>query len=106
MDLSNLFIDGRSGEVLSQYRPWEGTAADVFIQLQLPLHSGRILGLPGQILMSIMGLVVAALSITGIVIRARKARARQRRSSLPMPVGTRRGPDFAAAPSAHLSNRR
>ncbi len=77
MGLSNLFIDGSDGRVLSQYRPWEGTAADIFIQLQLPLHSGRILGLPGQILMSVMGLVVAALSVTGVVIWARRARARR-----------------------------
>lgn len=38
--------------------------------------SGRILGLPGRILISAMGVIVAMLSITGIVIWARKLRAR------------------------------
>jgi len=79
MGLSNLYIDAKNGSVLGEYRPWQGTAADVFVQLQLPLHSGRILGLPGRILMSLMGVMVAMLSVTGIVIWARKRRSRMRR---------------------------
>jgi uncharacterized iron-regulated membrane protein len=46
------------------------------MQAQFPLRSGRILGLPGRILQSAMGLVVAALSVTGVVIWHRKRRAR------------------------------
>ena len=80
MGLSNLYIDARDGRVLGEYRPWQGTAADVFVQLQLPLHSGRILGLPGRILMSFMGLMVAMLSVTGIVVWERKRRGRRRPS--------------------------
>lgn len=76
MGLSNLYLDGRDGHVISSNRPWHGTAADVFAQLQLPLHGGHILGLPGRILMSLMGLAVAGLSVTGIVIWWRKRRAR------------------------------
>jgi len=79
MGLSNLYIDSQDGRVLSENRPWHGTAADVFVQLQFPLHSGRILGLPGRILMSLMGLMVATLSVTGIVIWLRKRRARHLR---------------------------
>jgi uncharacterized iron-regulated membrane protein len=82
MGLSNLYIDGRDGHLISSNHPWHGTAADVFAQLQLPLHGGRILGLWGRILMSLMGLVVAMLSITGLVIWARKRRARR----LPKPA--------------------
>ncbi len=77
MGLSNLYIDAKDGRVLGEYRPWQGTAADVFVQLQLPLHSGRILGMPGRILMSLMGVMVAMLSVTGIVIWARKRRSRR-----------------------------
>ncbi|RYY70578.1 MAG: PepSY domain-containing protein, partial [Comamonadaceae bacterium] len=76
MGLSNLYLDGRDGRVISSNQPWHGTAADVFAQLQLPLHGGRILGMPGRIMMSLMGLVVAMLSVTGIVIWVRKRRAR------------------------------
>ncbi|WP_289302863.1 PepSY domain-containing protein, partial [Methylophaga sp. UBA3996] len=49
---------------------------DIFIQAQFPLHSGRILGLPGRIMVSIMGLMIAIFSVTGIIIWAKKRRAR------------------------------
>lgn len=70
-----LYIDSRDGRVLGQREPWKGTAADLFVQAQFPLHSGRILGLPGRVLISAMGLVVATLSVTGVVIWWRKHRA-------------------------------
>ncbi len=67
----------RDGTPAGDSQPWKGTLADIFLQAQFPLHSGRILGLPGRILISAMGLVVAALSVTGVVIWYRKARARR-----------------------------
>jgi uncharacterized iron-regulated membrane protein len=91
MGLSNLYIDAKDGSVLGEYRPWQGSAADIFVQLQLPLHSGRILGMPGRILMSLMGVIVAMLSVTGIVIWARKRRSRLRRCS-PNPDSTEPSP--------------
>jgi uncharacterized iron-regulated membrane protein len=71
-----LYYDGRTGQFVGERRPWVGTAADIFVQAQFPLHSGRILGLPGRILISFTGLVVAALSVTGVVIWLRKRQAR------------------------------
>lgn len=82
MGLSNLYIDAHDGRVLGEHVPWKGTAADVFVQLQFPLHSGRILGLPGRILMSFMGVMVALLSVTGIVIWERKRRTRRRKDPI------------------------
>jgi uncharacterized iron-regulated membrane protein len=70
-----LYYDG-DGRVLGERRPWKGTAADIFVQAQFPLHSGRILGLPGRILISFMGIVVAMLSVTGVIIWWRKRAAR------------------------------
>lgn len=72
----SLFYDSEDGRPLGAKLPWVGTAADIFVQMQFPMHSGRILGLPGRILISAMGLVVAALSVTGVVIWWRKRRAR------------------------------
>jgi uncharacterized iron-regulated membrane protein len=46
------------------------------MQAQFPLHSGRIIGMPGRILVSLLGLVVAMLSLTGVVIWAKKRRSR------------------------------
>jgi uncharacterized iron-regulated membrane protein len=72
-----LYYDGVDGRLLGQRQPWKGTAADIFVQAQFPLHSGRILGLPGRILISLMGIVVAMLSVTGVIIwwRTRASRA-------------------------------
>ena len=71
-----IYVDGNDGAVIGGRVPWQGTVADIFIQAQFPVHSGRILGLPGRILISVMGLVVAALSVTGVVVWVRKRRAR------------------------------
>lgn len=72
-----LYLDGGTGAILGVKVPGEGTWGDVFMQAQLPLHSGRLLGTPGRVLMSLMGLAVAALSVTGLVIWVRKRRARR-----------------------------
>ena len=73
-----LYFDGHSGEPVGADVPGQGSAGDLFMQLQFPLHSGRIIGLPGRIMVSLMGLLVAMLSLTGIIIWAKKRRARQR----------------------------
>lgn len=71
-----LYFDGTDGRNIGDWQPWVGTAADIFVQAQFPMHSGRILGLPGRIIVSLIGLVVAALSVTGVIIWHRKRRAR------------------------------
>jgi uncharacterized iron-regulated membrane protein len=76
MPHKRLYLDGDDGHVVSFRDPWKGSGADIFRQVQFPLHSGRILGLPGRILISVMGLVVAALSVTGVIIWWRRLRAR------------------------------
>lgn len=78
MEVKSLYFDGRDGRFLGERVPWQGSAADIFAQLQFPLHSGRIMGMTGRILMSIMGAVVVMLSVTGIVIWMKKRRARKR----------------------------
>ncbi len=52
---TRLYFDSMDGMLLGERVPWSGTAADIFVQAQFPLHSGRILGLPGRILISVMG---------------------------------------------------
>ena len=74
-----LYYDGRTGALLGDRQPWAGTPADIFVQAQFPLHSGRILGLPGRILISLTGVAVATLSVTGVVIWGRKRQARASR---------------------------
>lgn len=80
---ARLFFDGTDGRLLGERLPWQGTAADIFVQAQFPVHSGRILGLPGRILISLMGLVVAMLSVTGAYVWWRKRRGRRQRRLSP-----------------------
>lgn len=75
-----LYFDSTDGRLVSALVPGAGSAGDLFMDLQFPLHSGRILGLPGRIFVSALGLVVAMVSATGVVIWARKRKARQRSS--------------------------
>lgn len=79
---ARLYFDAQDGRNIGVWQPWKGTLADIFAQEQFPLHSGRIIGLPGRVLISAMGLVIATLSITGVVIwyRKRGAAARKRHS--------------------------
>ncbi|MBP5997948.1 MAG: PepSY domain-containing protein [Azonexus sp.] len=71
-----LYFDADSGEALGGDIPGQGTAGDIFLQSMFPLHSGRIIGVPGRVLISLMGLAIAMFSVTGIVIWARKRKAR------------------------------
>lgn len=69
-----LYLDGQDGRLLGDAVPGQGSAGDIFLQAQFPLHSGRIAGLPGRILVSLLGLAVAGFSATGVLIWSRKRR--------------------------------
>lgn len=71
-----LYFDGQNGSYLGERIPGSGSMGDIFLEAQFPLHSGRILGLPGRILVSMLGLAVAILSVTGVIIWQRKRWAR------------------------------
>jgi uncharacterized iron-regulated membrane protein len=71
-----LYFDGRDGHAAGAELPGTGSAGDVFLQAQFPLHSGRIAGSFGRILVTILGLAIATLSVTGVVIWAQKRRSR------------------------------
>lgn len=73
-----IFVDADTGERKALQGYESGTAADKFLLWQFPMHSGQILGLPGRILICATGLIVAALSITGIVIWLKKRQGYQR----------------------------
>ena len=70
------YFDSRTGEPAGADIPGTGSAGDIFLQSMFPLHSGRVLGLPGRVLMSAMGVLVAMLSVTGVFIWWRKRVAR------------------------------
>jgi len=73
-----LYFDSRTGAAAGADVPGTGSAGDIFMQSMFPLHSGRIIGIPGRVLMSFMGVVISMLCVTGVLIWARKRRARVR----------------------------
>jgi uncharacterized iron-regulated membrane protein len=86
-----LFYNGHTGALAGQSIPGRGTAGDIFMQAQFPLHSGRIIGLTGRILISAVGIAVAILSITGLMIWIKKRTARRRASDANLSRGARGG---------------
>jgi uncharacterized iron-regulated membrane protein len=71
-----IFLDAYDGRILAAEIPGVGTAGEVFMQAQFPLHSGRIFGLAGRIGVTLLGLVTATLSATGVLLWLRKRRKR------------------------------
>ena len=72
-----LYLDAVSGEVLGADVAGQGSAGDLFMQAQFPLHSGRILGTGGRVLVSLLGLAVCGFSLTGIWIWLKKQKGRK-----------------------------
>jgi uncharacterized iron-regulated membrane protein len=87
-----LYVDAVSGEVVARDLPERGTSADYVWRAQFPLHSGRLGGVAGRALVSVLGLVIAGLSTTGVLLwlkrRAAHGRARrQKRVAAPLEAG-------------------
>ncbi|WP_118184887.1 PepSY-associated TM helix domain-containing protein [Paraburkholderia phosphatilytica] len=72
------YWNASTGALISTGIPGRGSAGDIFLQAQFPLHSGRMFGLPGRIVVSFMGVMVATLSVTGLMIWLKKLNARRR----------------------------
>lgn len=82
-----LYYDARTGQPAGDSVPGTGSAGDIFMQSMFPLHSGRIIGLPGRVLMSLMGVVVAVFSATGVYLWWKKRVARARAAARPAQAG-------------------
>lgn len=73
-----LYLDAQTGALIRDRTPSQGSAGDVFMAAQFPIHSGRIFGLGGRIFVSFLGLVIAGLSVTGVWLWAKKRVAQSR----------------------------
>jgi uncharacterized iron-regulated membrane protein len=71
-----VYLDARTGDVKSWLVPGEGSTGDLFMQAQFPLHSGRIVGVTGRVFVTVLGLLIALLSFTGVWLWAKKRIAR------------------------------
>lgn len=72
-----LFFHGSDGRLLGAEIAGQGTLGEQFYRLQLPIHGGRIIGMTGQILIAVLGVLIAVLSFTGVYIWWRKLQARR-----------------------------
>jgi uncharacterized iron-regulated membrane protein len=74
---TSVFFDGDTGELLAVFLP-SGQNSGVTITLWFfVLHTAAVWGLPYQIFVCCMGIVVAMLSITGVYIWLKKRKARR-----------------------------
>ena len=70
-------VDALTGAVIDDRHQAEGSAGDVFLAWQYPLHSGKAFGWPGRLVIFASGIVLTALCVTGVMIWWRKRRARR-----------------------------
>ena len=91
MGASWIYVSDADARFVSADIAGEGSAGDVFVQLQFPLHSGHLLGFPGRVAISLLGLATASLAGTGVYVWAvkRAARARSRAGEAAGELGAR-----------------
>ncbi len=73
---TTIWLDQYSGKFLKVRDPKQFSAGNAFINLQLPLHNGEILGTPGRIMVLITGLAPLLLMITGVIHWLKKRKAK------------------------------
>jgi len=70
-------VDQYSGEILKVYDRGSGSAGDIFLDWQWPLHSGHAFGWTGRILVLLSGLACPVLYVTGVIRWLQKRKAKQ-----------------------------
>jgi len=75
---TSVMFNANSGERLAVYLPSGVAAGDTITEWLLALHTAQVWGLPMQIFISFMGLLVVVLTVTGVFIWLKKRNSRQR----------------------------
>ncbi|MBF5007342.1 PepSY-associated TM helix domain-containing protein [Diaphorobacter caeni] len=76
-----IFIDDRSGQLRAQFGYASGTGADRFLVWLYPVHSGKVFGLGGRLLIAASGGMIVLLSITGLLRWLKRTRTPSRPES-------------------------
>ena len=71
---SQVSIEQYSGVVVRIQGPYEASVGDHVLGWLFPLHTGQAFGLPGRILMVVLGLIPVGLYVTGFLMWWRKRR--------------------------------
>lgn len=88
---TSIYFDANTGERRAVYIPTGVASGDTVSTWIMTLHMGRIWGLPMQIFVFVMGLVVTLLSLTGLVIWLKKRRARNSKTQKTIEPAARQG---------------
>lgn len=75
---TQVIFDAETGELLQVWLPTGATSGDTIRTWLTSLHMAMLWGTPFRLFMTVMGLGVAVLSVTGVVVWARKRRGRVR----------------------------
>jgi uncharacterized iron-regulated membrane protein len=73
-----VYFDGDSGAFVALYLPAGQNAGSTITRWLVALHTASIWGLPYQIFICLLGLIVAMLSITGVYLWWKKRQAKQK----------------------------
>lgn len=74
---TKVIFDADHGKLLARYFPTGEASGNTVTEWLLALHTVRVWGLPMQIFVSLMGMVVTGLSITGVYIWWKKRHAKE-----------------------------
>lgn len=80
--MTKVYVNAMTGELMHVHDRSQETAGDTFLAWQLPLHSGRVFGLFGQIIILLSGIVITIICVTGFLIYLKKAKARDAKKPL------------------------
>jgi uncharacterized iron-regulated membrane protein len=72
-----VMFNANNGQQLSIYLPTGEAAGDTITQWLLALHTAKVWGFPMQIFVSVMGLGVVGLTVTGVVVWLKKRNSRK-----------------------------
>ncbi len=75
--INNRVFLAASDGAIAQVQGEDDSPGDKFLSLQFALHSGQIAGTAGRLIVTLLGLAMAALCSTGILIALRRYRARR-----------------------------
>lgn len=95
---AELWLHPADASLIEARRHGDASAAETYLAWQLPLHSGRVLGVPGRIAVCVLGFVPLLLAVTGALVWWRKRSGRKYAS----PAGARLAGRGTSIRSQHL----
>jgi uncharacterized iron-regulated membrane protein len=84
---ATIAIDARDGRLLGVQIPTGQRAGNTFTSWIIALHVTSVFGLPWQIAVSLIGILVVVITVTGVLIWWRKRRSRGSRARIRDPLG-------------------